>query len=241
MPEPHNKAEGWFLLHEIKKIHWNKCNKNTEKKAENLRSFFEKNENSSLYSILGDSSDLMFIHIRSSLEELDAARRKLNISLDFLETKKSYLSVTELGGYTNEEIEQNEISEYAERKLYPDLSNSKYMSFYPMSRKRGEDKNWYTLSKEKREKFLTEHRKTGRNYKGEVNQIVSGSIGLDDWEFGVTLFGDNPISFKHIVYDMRFDKASSLYSVFGPFYTGIYASTSEYKDLLEGKKIKNKK
>lgn len=234
MTKPQNKADGWFLIHEMKEINWDICN---NQRVEELGELFDELDRSGVYSLLGGSSDLMFIHIRPTLEELDRIRRKMDLKIDFLNTNTSYLSVAEIGGYTNEDIEKGEISDYAEKKLYPNLPDLNYASFYPMSRRRGEEKNWYTLSKEKRDEMLGEHRKTGRKYSEEVTQIVSGSIGLDDWEFGVTLFSDNPKSFKHIVYEMRFDKASSLYSVFGPFYTGIRIYKNKFKDFFAGKKV----
>ena len=99
--------------------------------------------------------------------------------------------------------------------------------FYPMSKRRGEEHNWYALPFDDRKAMMREHGKSGRNFHGRILQVVTGSTGLDDWEWGVTLFGVKPDDVKDCVYTMRFDEASTLYAEFGPFYTGIVGSVDE--------------
>jgi chlorite dismutase len=106
-------------------------------------------------------------------------------------------------------------------RLYPEIPPHRYACFYPMDRRRGEDQNWYTLPIEERARQMGEHGLVGRRYAGDVKQIITGSIGFDDWEWGVDLFADDPIVFKKLVYEMRFDEASASYAKFGPFYIGI--------------------
>jgi chlorite dismutase len=120
-------------------------------------------------------------------------------------------------------------------RLYPEIPEGRYVSFYPMDRKRGELKNWYTLPIEERQRQMDLHGKIGRRYAGKVQQIISGSIGFDDWEWGVDLFADDPVIFKKLIYEMRFDEVSGVFSNFGAFYVGLRCAASELPTLLQGK------
>ncbi len=115
------------------------------------------------------------------------------------------------------------------------MPEGRYICFYPMDRKRGELKNWYTLPIEERQRQMDLHGKIGRRYAGKVQQIISGSIGFDDWEWGVDLFADDPVIFKKLIYEMRFDEVSGVFSNFGAFYIGLRCAASEVSTLLEGK------
>jgi chlorite dismutase len=103
-----------------------------------------------------------------------------------------------------------------------------------MDRRRGENKNWYTLPIEERARQMHEHGLVGRRYQGEVKQIISGAIGFDDWEWGVDLFADEPLVFKKLIYEMRFDEVSAVYALFGHFYVGVRRSPSSLAKLLKG-------
>jgi chlorite dismutase len=103
-----------------------------------------------------------------------------------------------------------------------------------MNKLRGESKNWYSEPITERQRMMREHGMIGRHYAGRVIQIISGSIGFDDWEWGVDLFADDPLVFKKLVYEMRFDEASAVYGLFGTFSSG-FASRQQYGTLLEGK------
>jgi hydrogen peroxide-dependent heme synthase len=118
--------------------------------------------------------------------------------------------------------------------LFPEIPKHKYICFYPMDRRRGEDKNWYTLPMEERARQMNEHGLVGRRYAGEVRQIISGSIGFDDWEWGVDLFADEPLVFKKLIYEMRFDQVSAVYAQFGMFYVGVRCPWSKLAKLLNG-------
>jgi len=111
---------------------------------------------------------------------------------------------------------------------------NRYICFYPMNRLRGEDKNWYTLPMEERQRQMNEHGLVGRRYAGEVKQIITGSIGFDDWEWGVDLFADDPLIFKKLIYEMRFDQVSAVYALFGSFFVGLRCRANQLHDLLEG-------
>jgi len=134
-------------------------------------------------------------------------------------------------------VSMTEVSEYAAgmpqemlaARLHPVLppEGLRAFCFYPMSKRRGEGQNWYSLDYERREELMRAHGKSGKEFRGRVLQVVTGSTGLDDWEWGVTLFGAHLDDLKECVYTMRFDEASTLYGEFGPFYTGIVASLDE--------------
>src|SRR5688500_2687578 len=103
-----------------------------------------------------------------------------------------------------------------------------------MNKRRGETKNWFQETFERRSEMMLEHGIVGRQYAGRVTQIISGSIGYDDWEWGVDLFADDPLVFKKLIYEMRFDEASAVYAEFGPFYIGLQFDRTNLADLLEG-------
>ncbi len=214
---------------------------------------------SAAYSLLGHKGDLMFVHFRESFDalnqvELELSRLRLN---DFLEPTTSYLSVIELGLYEstlktyktladrgiepnseewNREIQQTLVrqKEAMRPRLFPEIPKARYISFYPMDRRRGEDKNWYALPIEERARQMNEHGLIGRRYAGEVKQVISGSIGFDDWEWGVDLFADSPLVFKKLIYEMRFDEVSAVYAQFGHFYVGLRCSWCQLGNLLNG-------
>ena len=211
------------------------------------------------FSLLGHKGDLMLIHFRDSVSALNQVELKLARSefSTFLEAKYSYLSVVELGLYESsiktystllaDGLEQHSpewnaaIGEVILRqneamasRLHPSIPAAKYLCFYPMDRKRGENVNWYTVSIAERQRMMHDHGMIGRRYGDRVRQIISGSIGLDDWEWGVDLFADDPVVFKKLIYEMRFDEASALYATFGPFYVGVRLPAEKLGDWLTG-------
>ena len=213
-----------------------------------------------LFSQLGHKSDLVLIHFRESLEalnqvELDMAQTRL---YDFLDLRHSYVSVVELGLYESSRktwesaaskgLEPNspefqaEVSASLERasaamtpRLFPTVPEAKYLCFYPMDRKRGESINWYTVPFAERQRMMHEHGLIGRRYGDVVKQIISGSIGLDDWEWGVDLFADDPVVFKKLIYEMRFDEVSAVYAKFGQFFISVRLPVEKLDGWLKGK------
>ena len=210
-------------------------------------------------AVLGQKADLMLMHFRASLEELhetqqDVARLALR---EFLEPAGSYVSIVELGLYEmtlkiHAELEgkglqpdtpefgkalAEEMARQRERmkgRLTGAVPARRFVCFYPMNKKRGEIKNWYAEPVRHRGELMREHGMIGRRYGEQVTQIISGSIGFDDWEWGVDLFADDPVVFKKLVYEMRFDEASSWYGEFGPFVVGLQFSPSQLPRLLGG-------
>ena len=120
-------------------------------------------------------------------------------------------------------------------RLYPEIPKARYVSFYPMDRRRGEEKNWYMLPIEERQRQMDLHGQIGRRWAGKVRQVITGSIGFDDWEWGVDLFADDPLTFKRLIYEMRFDEVSAVYALFGSFVVGVRCPVSALGELLEGK------
>jgi len=214
---------------------------------------------SALFSLVGHKGDLMFVHFRESFDELNQAElslARLRLS-DFLEPTTSYLSIIELGLYesslkTYKSLAERGVEPHSEEwkkaieetlvrqkeamkpRLFPAIPPNRYICFYPMDRKRGEDKNWYTVPMEERQRQMNEHGMVGRRYAGEVKQIITGSIGFDDWEWGVDLFADDPLVFKKLIYEMRFDEVSAVYALFGSFYVGLRCPANRLGQLLEG-------
>jgi chlorite dismutase len=215
---------------------------------------------SALFSLLGHKGDLLILHFRRSFDELnDAELRLANLKLaEFLEPTTSYLSIVELGLYeasvrlyatlrekglqphTPEwdqavEAEVVRLRQVMATRLWPEIPSRRYLCFYPMDKKRGELKNWYQVPIAERQQMMSEHGLIGRRYAGQVTQIISGSVGFDDWEWGVDLFADDPLVFKKLVYEMRFDEASAVYGLFGTFYVGLRFPAAELGTLLEGR------
>ena len=210
-------------------------------------------------TMLGHKGDLLLIHFRRDFEALQVAQlavARLGLA-PFLEATTSFVSVVELGLYEmtgrihqrlaeqglkagTEEFEaafDAEMKEQEKRvsgRLWLEAPARRHVCFYPMNKHRGEVKNWYAEPFEERGRMMLEHGKIGRHYAGRVNQIISGAIGFDDWEWGVDLFADDPVVFKKLIYEMRFDEASVWYGEFGPFYTGLQFSPSELPKYLSG-------
>ena len=119
-------------------------------------------------------------------------------------------------------------------RLSPSVPSNRYLCFYPMDKRRGEVHNWYNIPIEDRRRMMRDHGMIGRRYAGKVKQIISGSIVFDDCEWGVDLFSDDPLIFKKLIYEMRFDEASSLYALFGPFHLGLRFPAEKLDVFLSG-------
>ena len=214
---------------------------------------------SAVYSMLGHKGDLMVVHFRDSFDDLNSAELQLNRTefAQFLEPIHSYVSVIELGLYDSSvklfrtlaergviplsEEWNKEIHETMQRqkaamspRLFPKIPDSRYLCFYPMDRRRGEEKNWYTLPIEERQRQMEEHGMVGRRYAGKVQQIITGSIGFDDWEWGVDLFADDPLVFKKLIYEMRFDEVSAVYALFGQFFVALRVPANQLAGWANG-------
>ena len=260
--------EGWSILHQMFRVRWPawKAFAPAEQRLalEDAMATFAKMEqegegHSALFSMVGHKGDLLVLHFRKTLDELNAAELQLTqLRLaEFLEPTTSYLSVLELGLYDastrlyvalqekgvqpgSAEWQQAIDAELAQHRraaaprLWPKIPPRRYLCFYPMDKKRGEHKNWYQAPITDRHLMMRDHGMIGRKYAGHVTQIISGSIGFDDWEWGVDLFADDPLVFKKLVYEMRFDEASAVYGLFGTFYVGLQFPAKELETFLSG-------
>ena len=174
------------------------------------------------FAVLGHKADVGFMALGPDLWRLQTLQVALQeAGLDLI---ASYVSLTEVSEYAKGMPE-----ELLQARLYPQLPPEGKLAFcfYPMSKRRGEQYNWYSLPFEQRKELMMGHGTTGRTFAGRVLQVVTGSAGVDDYEWGVSLFGVRPDDLKDVVYTMRFDEASARYAEFGPFYMGLIASIED--------------
>ncbi|HEU5185832.1 MAG TPA: hydrogen peroxide-dependent heme synthase [Gemmatimonadaceae bacterium] len=211
-------------------------------------------------ALIGSRADLMLVHFRPTLESLSDAQHRLGHLrlMESLRVTTSHLGVTEAGMYhltaelaraaetrggalgdepyraeLSERLERERASEHVRRRLYPPLPvDMPYVCFYPMSKRRNPDANWYTLPLSERSQLMMAHGQVGRRYAGRVQQMITGAIGFDQWEWGVTLFAREPLDFKKLVTEMRFDHASAVYAEFGEFWVGKMVGAGEWLGML---------
>ncbi len=206
------------------------------------------------FSMVSPKADIGFMLLTPDLQVANAMEKKLSQSLgpDVLTPVFSYLSMTERSEYTTTEeeykrslVEEEGVPEdseamsrklgefrarmekYLSDRLYPNMPDWPVMCFYPMNKRRGEKRNWYSLGFEERKRLMGGHARIGRQWHGKIRQLITGSTGLDDAEWGVTLFAHDTIHVKGIVYEMRFDTVSAEYADFGEFYIGLQLPLDE--------------
>jgi hydrogen peroxide-dependent heme synthase len=178
-------------------------------------------------AVLGHKADVAFMALGPDLWAL--RRLQADLQVAGLEVGDSYVSLTEISEYA-----QGVPEEMRQARLYPQLppEGKTAWCFYPMSKRRQPEQNWFTLPYDDRKELMYEHGASGRKFSGRVLQVITGSAGLDDYEWGVTLFAVHPDDLKEVVYTMRFDRASAVYADFGPFYTGMVASLDTILDRV---------
>jgi peroxiredoxin len=224
MSEALNPSVGWGVLHLFLK-----ATADTDREAviAAVKSSEEGDHQVVAFSVLGHKADLGVLAIGPDWVRLRSLQAALQAA--GLEVVHSYVSLTELSEYTAGMPE-----EHLRNRLYPKLppEGKRAICFYPMSKRRLERDNWYSLDFEERKRLMIDHGKSGRRFAGRVVQLVTGSTGLDDYEWGVTLFGVHPDDLKDTVYTMRFDEASARFAEFGPFFAGIVAPIEEVVAFL---------
>jgi chlorite dismutase len=178
-------------------------------------------------AMLGHKADVAIMVLGDDLWRL--RRLQTDVQAAGLDVVDSYVSLTEISEYA-----QGVPDEMRNARLYPQLppEGKPAWCFYPMSKRRLVDQNWFTLPYDERKELMYEHGASGRKFHGRVLQVITGSAGLDDYEWGVTLFAVHPDDLKEVVYTMRFDRASAVYADFGPFYTGMVAPLDEVLDRV---------
>jgi chlorite dismutase len=256
--------EGWAILHLMYRVRWDRLRglSSSDRRTlaeEAVAAMAVPDAGSTAFvQVLGHKADLMVICFRRGFEELGQAQLALSGTAlhGLLEPTSSYVSIVELGMYemtakmhqqvgaqhkqgTEEfdrafDVEMETQRQRVMSRLFLDLPSSRYVCFYPMNKRRGEALNWYSESFDRRAAMMREHGMIGRHYAGRVTQVISGSIGYDDWEWGVDLFAQDPLVFKKLIYEMRFDEASAKFAEFGPFYTGLQFSPGQLPAYLDG-------
>ncbi len=245
LAHPPETLEGWYALHQIFQLRGDRI-QSAEQFARALPQGVPEGWSVAV-KLIGSSADLMLIHFRRTLDEIGAVQEAARVIVPSdAVLAYSFLSVTEAGLYhitadlakdvaarggkigdegylmalaerSREQLE----SAHVRKRLYPERPSAMpYVCFYPMSKRRDAGQNWYTLTLEERSRLMGAHGMTGRKYAGRIQQIISGAIGLDAWEWGVTLFAADPLDFKKLVTEMRFDEVSAKYADFGDFYVG---------------------
>jgi chlorite dismutase len=248
--QPTNEAlltlEGWYCLHDFRKIDWDTWKLVSEEERaealEELQTFIAKVQagngedkgSSVMYSIVGHKADFVFMFLRPSLQELNELENEFNKTrfADFTIQDYSYVSVVELSNYVNSPDQDPYADPMVRARLFPQLPEAKHICFYPMNKKRSGEDNWYMLTMDQRRAMMRSHGMIGRKYAGKIKQIITGSVGFDDWEWGVTLFSDDPLQFKHIVYEMRFDEVSARFGEFGNFLVGNRLDAEGFVKIL---------
>jgi hydrogen peroxide-dependent heme synthase len=219
--EPVAPSEGWGVLHLFYKIDRDRAEREPggAKRIRDAVASLEADEHQALcFAVLGHKADLGIMALGPDLARLQAFEQELVAAP--LTLAWSYVSLTERSEYTVD-------AERARQRLYPRLPLKNAICFYPMSKRRDPDANWYALPFEERKELMEGHGRIGRTYAGRVLQLITGSAGLDDWEWAVTLLADDPAVLKEIVYEMRFDEVSARYADFGPFVTGLLLAPFE--------------
>ena len=243
--EPVTPSIGWGVLHLYYRVDRDRADRDPEagKRVVDAAASLESDGHQVLcMAMLGHKADLGVMALGPDLARLQAFQAELLTAP--LEPEWSYVSLTELSEYgatedderarlaseeglAGDALEQrltvwrDRIEHYREQRIHPQLPPRRVCCFYPMSKRRTSGANWYELSFEERKQLMSGHARVGRTYAGRVLQLITGSTGIDDWEWGVTLFADDVVALKEIVYEMRFDPVSARYAEFGPFYTGL--------------------
>ncbi|MBW7476635.1 heme-dependent peroxidase [Paenibacillus oenotherae] len=246
MSEAAQTLEGWYALHDFRTINWTAWKQADAEKRnaalDELQSLISewkaaedaKTGSTAFYSIVGQKADFVFMHLRETLEELNALEVAFNKTTfaQFTTPAHSYVSVVELSNYMaqpgTDPLENPEIV----ARLKPILPKWRHICFYPMNKRREGNDNWYMLSMDERRAMMRSHGMIGRQYAGKVKQIITGSVGFDNWEWGVTLFAEDALQFKKLVYEMRFDEVSARFGDFGEFFVGNLLDGDGLNQLL---------
>ncbi|MFO1442171.1 heme-dependent peroxidase [Bacillus sp. Bva_UNVM-123] len=245
MSEAAKTLEGWYCLHDFRAIDWTswKMLSSDERQAA-IHEFLaliekwnttqnEKKGSHALYTIVGQKADFMMMTLRPTLEEINEIENEFNKTklAEYCIPTSSYVSIVELSNYLPSDQDPYKSPEILAR-LYPILPKTKHVCFYPMDKRRQGNDNWYMLPMEDRRDMMRSHGMIGRSYAGKVKQIITGSVGFDDYEWGVTLFSDEALQFKKLIYEMRFDEVSARYGEFGSFFVGNILEEDRVAQLL---------
>ncbi|MCS5349961.1 heme-dependent peroxidase [Staphylococcus aureus] len=247
MSQAAETLDGWYSLHLFYAVDWASLRLVPKDERDalvaELQSFLESTAtvrssnagDQAIYNITGQKADLLLWFLRPEMKTLNHIENefnKLRIA-DFLIPTYSYVSVIELSNYLAGKSDEDPYENpHVKARLYPELPHSDYICFYPMNKRRNESYNWYMLTMEERQKLMYDHGMIGRKYAGKIKQFITGSVGFDDFEWGVTLFSDDVLQFKKIVYEMRFDETTARYGDFGSFFVGHILNIDEFNQFF---------
>ncbi|HEX4529571.1 MAG TPA: chlorite dismutase family protein [Acidimicrobiia bacterium] len=249
--DPVQPSVGWGVLHLFYRVDRDRAERDPEagkRVTDAVQSLVDDGHQALLFVVLGHKADLGVMALGPDLARLHAFQQELTGTP--LTLVDSYVSLTELSEYTSTEDDERarlateeqlegpaaearlaawreRMAHYQEQRIHPQLPRKQTICFYPMSKRRAAAANWYSLPFSDRKRLMGGHARVGRTYAGRVLQLITGSTGLDDWEWGVTLLADDPVALKEIVYGMRFDPVSAEYAEFGPFVTGLLLEPAE--------------
>ena len=222
-------SQGWGVLHLYYGIRGDRNEPVDVAEAESLIAAFEARDDYQAlpFSVIGQRADFGLMLVGPDLVELQRLHRALEGTPlgARLEPRPalSFVSITEASEYLADDGSERALAMRAARMHPRDLPMRRLICFYPMSKRRGSEHNWYTLDFEERRRLMHGHGHTGRAFAGRIVQLITAATGLSDWEWGVTLFADDPKAIKDVVYEMRYDEGSAIYADFGPFTLGLLA------------------
>lgn len=245
MSQAAQTLDGWYSLHDFRAMDWTSWKRlSSDERQAAIHEFLglmekwqktenEKQGSQALYTIVGQKADFMMMFVRPTMEELNEIETEFNKTklAEYTVPTYSYVSVVELSNYLPAGEDPYENPEIRAR-LYPILPKANHICFYPMDKRRQGNDNWYMLPMEERRSLMRSHGMIGRQYAGKVKQIITGSVGFDDYEWGVTLFAEDVLQFKKLVYEMRFDEVSARYGEFGTFFVGNILSDDRIAQFL---------
>lgn len=248
-------AAGYHVLHDFRSIDWSEWTATPPadrdamlaEAIEFLDAETQAEGDLGCFSILGHKADLLVLVFRPTMAALDGFERRFE-QLDlaeFTDRSSSALGVTEASGYSEAAADFFDpdaeadpgIERYLQSRLYPTIPDVEFLSFYFMNKRRDPEYNWYDLDYDTRREHVTRHGEIGKKYAGRVTQVITGTTGFDDWEWGVTLFAEDMVAIKELLTDMRFDPSTSHFGEFGEFYTGRQFPPSDLPAFFAGESI----
>jgi chlorite dismutase len=257
--EPPLTAEGSYVLHDFRTVDWDAWRaapeRERERALEDGMDFLANREHatgsergdSAMYSVLGHKADLLFVHLRPTMADLDRIERSFEDTAlaAFTERATSNVSVTEASGYGEETREylagetddDAAIGDYIDDRLHPEIPDSEFVSFYPMSKRRQPEQNWYDTPHDERAEHIMRHADIGREYAGQVEQMICSSVGMDAHEWGITLWADDLTDVKDLLNEMRFDPSTSQFAEFGDFFVGRQFPPTDLPAFFAGDSI----
>ena len=253
--EPPRTEEGLYALHDFRRVDWPAWNAADEATRERalgdalgfLTEQADAEGEFALFSVLGHKADLLLLSLRPEMADLDTASRAFERTAfaEFAEPSYSYVSVTEASGYTEASADYFDpdaeadpgLKRYMDSRINPELPDTEFVCFYPMDKRRDPEYNWYDLPFAERAEMMESHGEVGKGYAGRVKQVITGSIGFDDWEWGVTLFSEEMSDIKELITEMRYDPVSSRYAEFGPFYVGRRFAPTQLEAFMAGEAV----